>query len=136
MRRSEAQRLRQTIETAAQSLPDNEALTAVVLYPVWDAAGTYDAGVRVRHDGILYRCLQSHTAQAGWMPTTAPSLWAKVLIPDESVIPEWAQPDSTNGYSKGDRVRYEGRIYESLIDGNIWSPAAYPGGWKIVEEVT
>jgi len=42
--------------------------------------------------------LLAHTSQEGWMPTAAPSLFAKVLIPDENIIPEWEQPDSTNGY--------------------------------------
>jgi hypothetical protein len=54
---------------------------------------------------------------------------AKVLIPDANVIPEWEQPDSTNPYMKGDRVMFNGEVYESAIDNNVWSPAAYPGGW-------
>jgi len=62
----------------------------------------------------------------------APSLWAKVLIPDPDVIPEWEQPDSTNPYMIGDRVMFNGLVYESVIDNNIWSPAAYPAGWKQV----
>lgn len=45
---------------------------------------------------------------------------------------EWTQPDSTNGYSIGDKVLYNGVIYESLIDNNIWSPEAYPDGWAEV----
>jgi len=62
----------------------------------------------------------------------APSLWTKVLIPDENVIPEWEQPDSTNPYMKGDKVMFDGKVYESTIDNNIWSPAAYPAGWAEV----
>ena len=70
--------------------------------------------------------------QAGWTPVTAPSLWAKVLIPDENVIPEWEQPDSTNPYMAGDKILFNGQVYESLIDNNIWSPEVYPAGWRIV----
>ena len=47
---------------------------------------------------------------------------------------EWVQPDSANAYMIGDKVVYEGVIYESVIDNNIWSPIAYPQGWKVVEE--
>ena len=61
-------------------------------------------------------------------------MWALILIPDPEVIPDWVQPDSTNAYTKGDKVRFEGKVYESLIDNNVWSPAAYPAGWKEVEE--
>lgn len=35
---------------------------------------------------------------------------------------------------KGDKVRYNGKVYESLIDNNVWAPDAYPLGWKEIEE--
>lgn len=88
----------------------------------------------MRYEGILYKVLQDHTSQATWTPTDAPSLFAKVLIPDPDVIPDWEQPDSTNAYMTGDKVRFEGKVYESLIDNNVWSPAAYPAGWKEITE--
>ena len=78
--------------------------------------------------------LQDHTSQASWEPGAAPSLFAKVLIPDPDVIPEWEQPDSTNAYKKGDKVRFEGKVYKSLIDNNVWSPSAYPAGWQQIKE--
>lgn len=135
MKRSEALKYRVLIEKAADNgLDDADALEGVALFPHWSQTAAYAAGQRVQYDGTLYRCLQAHTALADWTPTAAPSLWAKVLIPDANVIPDWEQPDSTNGYSKGDRVRFEGKIYESLIDNNVWSPAAYPAGWAEVTE--
>lgn len=111
---------------------DQTAANAAELYPVWNETKVYAVGDRVRYDSILYKCLQAHTAQTTWTPTDAPSLWAKVLIPDPEVIPEWEQPDSTNPYMKGDKVTYKGKTYESLIDNNVWSPEAYPQGWKEV----
>jgi hypothetical protein len=30
----------------------------------------------------------------------------------------------------GDKVSFEGKNYESLINNNVWSPAVYPAGWK------
>ena len=125
-----ARKLRPYIEKAALSLSDEDALEAVDLFARWDSAhGVYNVDDRVKYDGNLYRCLQMHNAQAAWTPTDAPSLWAKVLIPDENVIPEWEQPDSTNPYMRGDKVTFNGKTYESAIDNNIWSPAAYPAGW-------
>lgn len=50
--------------------------------------------------------------------------------PEEDAIPEWAQPDSTNPYMMGDLVTFQGSVYESLIDNNIWSPSDYPQGWS------
>lgn len=128
--REKALQLRTMIEKASVSLEDADALGAMELFPVWQTNIDYAAGDRVRYGGVLYRCLQGHEAQDTWTPADAPSLWARVLIPDPGEIPEWEQPDSTNPYMKGDRVRFEGKIYESLLDNNVWSPADYPAGWQ------
>lgn len=125
-----AYKLRPYIEKAALSLSDEDALEAVNLFPNWASGVAYTVDARVNYEGTLYRCLQAHTSQETWTPTAAPSLWAKVLIPDPDVIPEWEQPDSTNPYMMGDKVMFEGKIYESTINNNIWSPSAYPGGWR------
>ena len=126
-----AQKLRPYIEKAAISLSDEDALEAVNLFPNWTPdADRYEKDARVNYEGILYKCLQAHIPQAAWTPTAAPSLWAKVLIPDANVIPEWEQPDSTNPYMKGDKVTFNGIIYESTIDNNVWAPNVY--GWVAV----
>lgn len=125
-----AYKLRPYIEKAALSLSDEDALEAVNLFPNWASGVAYVVDARVNYEGTLYRCLQAHTSQETWTPTAAPSLWAKVLIPDPDVIPEWEQPDSTNPYMMGDKVMFEGKVYESTIDNNIWSPSAYPAGWR------
>ena len=127
-----ATKLRPLIERAAQSLDDADALEAVTLFPLWKPGEEYKAGQKVQDKGILYTVLQDHTSQDGWAPDVAPSLFAKVLIPDPDIIPDWEQPSSTNPYMKGDMVRFEGDVYESLIDNNVWSPSAYPAGWKKV----
>lgn len=126
-----ARKLRPYIEKAAMSLEDADALEAIQLFPHWSGENVgYFVDDKVQYDNILYRCLQAHTSQDAWTPTAATSLWAKVLIPDPNIIPEWEQPDSTNPYQIGDKVRFEGKVYESLIANNIWSPAVYPAGWR------
>ena len=111
--------------TATQSLTDAEAITATCLHPKWSGDSVqYTAGQRVQDDGILYTVLQAHTSQPGWTPANAPSLFAKALIPDPTVIPEWEQPDSTNPYMKGDKVKHNGKTWVSLIDNNVWEPGA------------
>lgn len=129
-----AYKLRPFIEKAAQSLDDTDALEAPNLFPLWKEGESYAVGTRVRHNDVLYSVLADHSSQADWTPDTAPSLFAKVLIPDETVIPEWEQPESTNGYMTGDKVTYNGVVYVSLIDNNVWSPDAYPAGWEAVTE--
>ena len=125
-----ARQLRAYIEKASASLDDTDALNAIELYPVWADDVSYVAGDRVRYDGVLYKCLQAHTSQPDWTPDAAPSLWAKVLIPDETVIPAWEQPDSTNPYMQGDKVTHNGKTWVSDIDNNVWTPGVY--GWSEV----
>ena len=128
-----AQKLRAEIDSAAAWLTDEQAATVPGIYPAWNGDGAaYAVGDRVQHTGALYKCLQAHTSQATWTPTDAPSLWAKVLIPTPGVIPDWEQPGSTNPYSKGDKVKHNGKIWTSDIDGNVWEPGVY--GWTEVAE--
>ena len=89
--------IRQQINTL--SVDDNTTLRMTEFYPEWAAGTDYTTGYKVQYGGKLWRCLQAHTSQDGWGPEDAPSLWAKVLIPDETVVPESDQPDSTNPYS-------------------------------------
>lgn len=126
-----AQKLRSYIEKAAISLSDEDALDAVQLYPSWKNEHEYKTiGERVRYDGVLYKVLQPHTSQSAWTPPAAPSLFAKVLIPDPDVIPEWEQPDSTNPYMKDDKVTHNGKTWISDVDNNVWEPGVY--GWSEV----
>jgi len=49
----------------------------------------------------------------------------------EPEIPDWVQPTGAHdAYNIGDRVRYQGKIWESTINGNVWAPDVYPAGWK------
>ena len=131
--REEALKLRSIIEKAVQSLDDSDALETVTLYEKWSGdSKQYKAGQRLQHDGILYTVLQAHTSQPTWTPTDAPSLFAKVLIPDPTVIPEWEQPDSTNPFMKGNKVTHNGKTWISDIDNNVWEPGVY--GWHEVAE--
>ena len=121
-------------------LTDEQALEMPLLFPKWQAGKEYVVGDRVLYLGALYKVLQAHTSQPGWEPDIAPSLFAKNLIVKDDDggqvdIPEWEQPGSTNPYMTGDKVRFEGKVYQSLIDNNVWSPTAYPQGWEEVTEV-
>lgn len=125
-----AKLLRQQIESLAETLEDDKALAVSELFPVWTIDVPYEAGARVRYEGILYKCLISHTSQETWTPTDAPSLWAQVLIPDPETIPEWIQPESANPYMTGDKVTHNGKTWISIIDNNVWEPGVY--GWDEV----
>lgn len=127
-----ARKLRKTIEILSEILPDEDAVRNYELFPNWQTDTEYITDSRVQYEGALYKCLQNHTSQNAWTPTDAPSLWAKVLIPDPTVIPEWEQPTSANPYMKGDKVRHNGKIWISDIDNNVWEPSVY--GWTEATE--
>lgn len=123
--------LRPLIEKAVNSLGDQDAITAINLFAEWRGDGElYNEGDKVRYEELLYKCLQDHTSQSSWNPKQAPSLWARVLIPDPDVIPEWVQPESTNPYMKGDKVKHNDKTWVSNIDNNVWEPGVY--GWDEV----
>ena len=119
---------------ANQVTDDIVALSIQEFYDIWEVGVLYSVGRYITHNDILYKVLTEHTSQAQWTPDVSPSLFAKVLIdPSGETIPEWVQPDSTNAYMIGDQVIFEGNVYESTIDNNIWSPVEYPAGWQIIE---
>lgn len=129
-----ARELRKQIEAIAPTMEDEKALQFTELFPAWDGNSfSYAVGDRVRYGGTLYKVLQAHTSQAAWTPAAAPSLWAEILPgQDNTEIGDWQQPNATNPYNRGDKVRFNGVVYESLIDGNVWSPEAYPQSWREV----
>ena len=118
------------VNVANAVIPPETAERMTRFYPEWETSHAYVIGYRVQYHGTLYKCLQAHTSQDAWTPMDAPSLWARVLVPDPEVIPEWVQPDSTNPYMKGDKVRHNGLVWVSDIDGNVWEPSVY--GWSEV----
>lgn len=113
---------------------DKQAYDIQDIYDDWGIGIFYKKNQYVIYHTILYKVLSDHISQRDWKPDKTHSLYAKVLIdPTGETIPEWVQPDSTNAYMTGDKVNYEGYVYESTIDNNVWSPAEYPAGWKLVE---
>ena len=125
MKREHAYKLREMMHKASASLTDEDALEAVELFPVWSGDGVaYEKDVRVRYDGELYRCEQSHTSQADWTPDAVKALWTPVAEPGE--IPVWVQPTGAqDAYRLNDKVYYPNKgdsIYISIIDYNVYPP--------------
>lgn len=126
-----ARQLRAMIEKASASLSDTDALSAVTLFPVWREGISVAVGERYEFDAKLYKCVQTHTTQAGWKPDKTPALWTEVAKPGE--IPVWKQPTGAqDAYMVGDKVHFptaEDAVYVSTVDNNVWSPDTY--GWEV-----
>lgn len=121
--------LKTLLRKDVQQLPDEEAMEVPSLFDEWKPDITVVAGERRYFAKELYKCVQGHKTQSDWTPDITPALWTKVSL-DE--WPQWVQPTGAHdAYNAGDKVTFEGQHYVSLIDGNVWSPTAYPAGWQL-----
>lgn len=107
-------------------------------YPEYEVGKAYAPGDTFRYQGKLYITVQAHTSQTDWLPNAVPALYTPIEVigkaTDGSDIKEFKQPTGAHdAYKKGDKVRYNGKVYESLIDNNAYSPDSYPQGWKEVK---
>ena len=115
----------------SDELSPEEMAKLVGIYDAWTVGVAYVIGDIISYHGVLYEVIQAHTSQADWTPDTVPALF-KSHAP-AGVIPEWQQPTGGHdAYNIGDKVTFEGKVYESTIDANTWSPTAYPQGWQLV----
>jgi hypothetical protein len=112
-------------------LSEDELIEMIDLYELYEVGKSYIVGDVFKYNDKLYKVIQPHTSQADWLPNELPALYWN-LLPD-NIIPEWIQPTgSHDSYNIGDKVIFEGMVYESLIDGNTWSPTDYPQGWELI----
>lgn len=104
----------------------------------------------VERDGIRYDVLVDHVSHEGWVPGQDNGAVFQPRVEDaphvdgeagaggsaagEPDVKEFVQPTGAHdAYARGVRVLFEGKVYESLVDGNAFSPSAYPPNWSIVE---
>lgn len=136
--------LRRALQLFAATLYDKEetAVELASLYPVWAADKQYKANDIVQYgtnsvgDPQLYLVLQAHKSQSDWLPDATASLYKKMGI-SESGYPIWTQPlCAVDAYNLGDIVSYNGKLYKSIINANVWAPDVYPAGWEEYTEST
>ena len=116
MCKSEAIKLRQHIETAVQTLPNSEALEALVLHPEWASDTDYTAGYKVQRSGRLWRCLQAHTSQAGWEPENAASLWTEICESHSGTLEDPIPYSGNMALESGKYYSQDGKVYRCTRD--------------------
>lgn len=69
----------------------------------------------------------------GIIPTPdEPTVEPEPEEPSGTTYPDYVQPTGADdAYNTGDIVNYNGTLYKSKIDNNIWAPDVYPAGWEI-----
>lgn len=132
-----AEQFRKALQMFAASLTDEQAMEVAMVFDPWEIGKTYSVGDFVLYgvnsvgDPQLYKVAQAHTSQAEWTPEATPALYVAIGL-DASGYPVWSQPTGAHdAYNAWDIVNYNGTLYQSLIDGNVYSPEAYPAGWAV-----
>lgn len=130
------EQFRKVVQMFAASLSDEQALEVATVFNPWKVGQKYTTGEFLTYglnevgDPQLYKVVMDHTSQADWTPDATASLYDAIGL-DDSGYPVWSQPiGAHDAYNKGDVVNYNGVLYQSLIDGNVYSPEAYPAGWS------
>lgn len=136
-----AEQLRRALQMCAQTLPKERAIEIASVYPIWEPKRAYKTGEIISYgtnttgDPQLYEVVQDHTSQDIYPPGQGTESLYDAFGLDESGYPVWSRPSGAHdAYNKGDIVNYNGALYESIIDGNTWSPEEYPDGWKAYNE--
>lgn len=111
--------------------------------------GMYQIDDVCTEGGKLYRSTMENNV---WEPSAYPQGWKTIDIsggvisqpeepeepapePEEPKYPDFIQPTGAHdAYHIGDRVIYNGKLYECILDGNAYSPDDYPQGWKEITD--
>ena len=136
-----AEQFRHAIQVLTGAFSEAQALEVPMLYPAWETNRAYAVGDILSYgtnrvgDPQLYKVVQAHTSQADWIPGEGTeSLYAAFGL-DTDGYPLWSQPSGAHdAYNTDDIVDYEGCLYRSTINGNVWSPTDYPQGWDTYRE--
>ena len=128
MTRKEAKKLIESLVKLRNLATDEMSLQVPNLYPIWKPNVRYSFNDKILYDDILYKVITPHISQETWTPDIASSLFSKILISDANVVSNWEQPNSTNVYAKGDKVKHNGKIWISDYDNNSWEPGIF--GWS------
>lgn len=121
--------LQKTLSTGVDYFLSQVQISSV--FKPYELNKLYKVSETFTYIGNLYKVNQEHVSQISWTPSSTPALYTQIV--PAGVIAEWKQPiGSTDAYKKGDKVLFNGLTYESLIDANVWSPNAYPAGWKLI----
>ena len=107
--------IRQQINTL--EVDDNTALRMVEFYPEWASGQAYTAGFKVQRGGKLWSCLQAHTSQTGWEPSTdTASLWTEICETHNGTLADPIPYDGNMALESGKYYIQDYVIYKCTRD--------------------
>lgn len=124
---------REYILKAIQNLSNEDAVMIPELFEQLKENGSLvKAGTRINWNGELKCAAVDLWDTAENNPDSAPSLWENISYKEEyRVIPETITVNTA--FSIGERGWWNGVLYESLIEPNVYTPDQYSQGWVVVQ---
>ena len=102
--------IKQQINTL--EVDDNTALRMREFYPEWTSGQAYTAAYKVQYGGNLWRCVQAHTAQSGWEPSTATaSLWEQICESHDGTLADPIPYSGNMALENGKYYTQDGATY-------------------------
>lgn len=132
MTREEAMKLRSIVEIAAVSLDDKTASEGATLFPRLKQDGSLvPANTRINWHGTIKRAASDLWDTEANNPDNAPTLWEDIAYKQGyRIIPETITAGTA--FAKDECGWWGDVLYKSMIDANVYTPAAYPAGWEVV----
>lgn len=127
-----AKKLRAIVEQAAASLDDKTASEAPTLFPRLKQDGSLiRAGTRICHNGEVKKAAVDLWDTADNSPDKAATLWETLDYKDGyRIIPSVITV--TGAFAKGERGWWNGKLYESKVGNNVYTPEQYADNWMEV----
>lgn len=114
---SEVSRLMIAQQINTLTVDDKTALRMKEFYPTWKENVSYTSGYKVQHGGKLWRCLQAHTSQTGWEPSTATaSLWEEICESHAGTLNDPIPYDGNMALESGKYYIQDGVAYRCTRD--------------------
>ena len=98
------------------NVDDNTALRMLEFYPEWASGTDCTAGYKVQRNGKLWRCIQAHTAQAGWEPENAASLWTEICETHAGTLEDPIPYSGNMALESGKYYSQDSKIYRCTRD--------------------
>lgn len=132
MTKAEANALKKGIIALREGAGDALASTAVSIYPKLRENGALvKAGTRINHGGRLMRAAVDLWDTRENSPDAAPALWEEINYREgHRVIPTTITAGTA--FALGELGWWGDKLYESIINANVYTPEQYANGWKEV----
>ena len=128
----QVQALRAALDTLAENATDAVASATVMAFPrLKENGGLIRAGSRINWNGVVKKAAVDLWDIRENNPDNAPQLWEDLPYLDGfRIIPDVIT--AAGAFSRGETGWWEGALYRSVTEGNVYTPAQYPDNWEKV----